>query len=59
MANEFRRTIRRAIEKDTWTARLVVLLLAAGVVRACAQVTAAGWPRGGATAAGPGVPRPS
>ncbi|MEQ8142279.1 hypothetical protein [Streptomyces sp. OP7] len=42
MAKEFWRTIRLAIEKDTWTARLVILLLAAGVVWACARVTAAG-----------------
>ncbi|MBT3167257.1 hypothetical protein HTV80_29805 [Streptomyces sp. Vc74B-19] len=46
-------------EKDTWTACLVTLLLAAAVVRACAQVTAAGQPREGATAAGPGTPPPS
>lgn len=31
MGSEFWRTIRLAIERDTWTARLVVLCLAAGV----------------------------
>ena len=44
MGSEFWRTIRLAIERDTWTARLVVLCLAAGVFWACVRVTTAGWP---------------
>ncbi|SDM99065.1 hypothetical protein SAMN04487981_103179 [Streptomyces sp. cf386] len=42
MGREFWRTIRVAIEKDNWTARLVVVLLAAGAAAlgSCAIVTA-------------------
>lgn len=42
MGREFWRTIRIAIEKDNWTARLVVVLLMEGaaVLGACTIVTA-------------------
>lgn len=40
MVGEFWRTIRWAIEKDNWTARLVVAALAAGVTGVCCLVTA-------------------
>ncbi|WP_279616759.1 hypothetical protein [Streptomyces curacoi] len=42
MGRAFWRTIRIAIEKDNWTARLVVLALAAGATAlvACTIVTA-------------------
>ncbi|MGW6911865.1 hypothetical protein [Streptomyces sp. NPDC054940] len=42
MGREFWRTIRVAIEKDNWTARLVVVLLTAGAAAlgTCAIVTA-------------------
>ncbi|MFF4716864.1 hypothetical protein ACFY2V_36540 [Streptomyces eurythermus] len=42
MGREFWRTIRMAIEKDNWTARLVVVFLAAGVAFAVCKVTAVG-----------------
>lgn len=45
MGREFWRTIRAAIEKDNWTARLVVVLLMAAValLGGCV-IVAAGWP---------------
>ncbi|MGW4019797.1 hypothetical protein [Streptomyces sp. NPDC005009] len=42
MAKEFWRTIRLAIEKDNWTARLLVVLLAAGVAGPGAWLIMAG-----------------
>ncbi|MCX4586559.1 hypothetical protein [Streptomyces sp. NBC_01481] len=38
MAGEFWRTIRKAIEKDNWTARLVVVLLATGAAMFGARI---------------------
>jgi hypothetical protein len=41
MGREFWRTMRLAIERDNWTARLVVVLLVAGAAL-CGYVIAAG-----------------
>lgn len=39
MGREFWRTIRMAIEKDTWTARLVVVVYGAGSAALAAYMT--------------------